>query len=193
MHRNPYASLAPSEPRFQRPARASREDRTDSDSGFKRAEGSGSGFKRADGSGFKREEGGSGFKRADGSGFKPGSGFKREEFKRADGSGSGFKRADGGTGLKGEASPFNANSESAFPALGGQERTPRQAPVWVKGQDTAKVIERALQVKTPPPPPVARILEDFLPLEASYSSSDEDDYIPTFEGGGGWGESSWDD
>ena len=180
MYRNPYASLATDEPRFQRPKRE--ESTGGSTEGFKRVERStgGEGFKRAErstGEGFKRAE------RSTGSGSTGGTeGFKRAD--RSTGGGTeGFKRAEG---FKVEA--------SSFPALNGQAVKTR-APVWVVGQDTSQVIARALQVKTPPPPAVPVVpLPPFEGLEGYDSSEDED--IPTFEEvchHGSWGDSNWED
>ena len=126
MHRNPYASLATDEPRFQRPNSSTEVE-----------------------------------------------GFKRGE------------RVERVEGFKVEA--------SAFPSLNGSS-VKTSAPVWVVGQDTAKVIERALQTKTPPPS-VQSHEPTFEPVEPVGMSSDEED-IPTFEEvcqGGSWGDSNWDD
>jgi len=213
MHRNPYASLAASEPRFQRPVREGSRSEGGSGSGtgaglgFKRSDvGSGSGSSTGSGMGFKRSDVGSGSGTGSSTGSGMGLGFKRSDVGSGSGSstgsGLGFKRSEGGSGsgagtgpgsgmgFKRSAVPvFQSTSESAFPPLGpdNKKRVPK-APIWVAGQDTAKVIERALLVKTPPAAAAPRV-PDFLPLEASYSSSDEDDYIPSFEAyqdGGGW-------
>ena len=215
MHRNPYASLATDEPRFQRPNSSTevegfkRGERVEG-SGFKRGERvEGSGFKRGErvegfkrgerveGSGFKRGERVEGFKRGEGSGFKRGErveGFKRgERVERGEGfkRGEEFKRGESVEGFKVEASSFpSLNGSSVKTVKTGKTG----APVWVVGQDTAKVIERALQTKTPPPPLVQSYEPTFEPEPVGMSSDEED--IPTFEEvyqGGSWGDSNWDD